>query len=119
MTVMRKELRQMLTWCLAQRGKFRIPDAMAHLNAPQSTVRKKIRKLEDLGYLQRTVVDQKTHHFIVIRRAQAKVAASTASVHHLNKPAVKKKPPYIRHKKTSAFARVNSIFAAGQTAGQP
>ena len=115
MTVMRKELRAMLTWCLAQPGKFRIPDAMAHLHAPQSSTRKKIRKLEALGYLRRTVVDQKTHHFTVIHRAQAKVAASTASIHQ-HQTAVRK--PRIKHK-TAAFARVNSIFAAGQTVGQP
>lgn len=113
MTVMRKELRAMLTWCLAQPGQFRIPDAMAHFNAPQSTVRKKIKKLEDLGYLRRAVVDQKTHYFTVINRGQAERAASTASVHHLHQPAVTKKP-YIRHKKTATFARVNSIFSVGE-----
>lgn len=112
MTVMRKELRAMLTWCLDQPDKFRIPDAMAHFNAPQSSTRKKIRKLEDLGYLRRTVVNQKLHYFTVINRGQAERAASTASVHHLHKPAVTK--PYIRHKKTAAFARVNSIFSVGE-----
>lgn len=107
---MRKELRAMLKWCLAQPGKFRNPEAMAHFNAKQASIGKKLRSLEALGYLEREVVSQHIHYFKVTNREEAVLVANTESIHKhqamVRKPRIKRK--------TSTFARVNSIFSAAQ-----
>lgn len=110
MTVMRKELRDLLLWCLEQPGKFRCPDAMAHFKQGQGTIGKKMRALEAQDFLQREVVNQIIHNFTVINREKAELAAQTESIHK-HQTLVRK--PRIRHKKSS-FARVNFIFSAAQ-----
>jgi len=107
---MRKQRRELLAWCLAQPGKFRCPDAMAHLKQGQGTVSKKIRALEAQGFLQREVVNQVIHYFTVINREKAVLAAQTESIHK-HQAAVRK--PRVK-RKTSNFAGVNSIFAVAQ-----
>lgn len=111
MTVMRKELRQMLTWCLAQPGKFRSKDAEAHFGEHQTTAGQKLKRLEDLGYLEREKVNQIVQYLTVVNREQAEIAAETVSpTAHRNSQRNRK-----RQHKPTVFARVNSIFSMGQS----
>lgn len=115
MTVMRKELRAMLTWSLAQPGKFRSKDAEAHFGEHQTTAGQKLKRLEEQGYLKREKVSQIVQYLTVVDREKAEIAAKTESpTAHRNSQRNRK-----RQHKPTVFARVNSIFAAGQTVGQP
>ena len=110
MTVMRKELREMLQWCLKQPGKFRSKDAEAHFGEHQTTAGQKLKRLEEQGYLKREKVSQIVQYLTVINREKAEIAAETVSpTAHRNSQRNRR-----RQHKPKAFARVNSIFSAGQ-----
>lgn len=110
MTVMRKELREMLQWCLKQPGKFRSKDAEAHFGEHQTTAGQKLKRLEEQGYLKREKVSQIVQYLTVIDREKAEIAAETVSpTAHRNSQRNRR-----RQHKPKAFARVNSIFSAAQ-----
>lgn len=110
MTVMRKELREMLQWCLDQPTRFRGPDAEAHFKKHQTTICTKLKRLEEQGYLKREKVSQIVQYLTVIDRKKAEIAVATVSpTAHRNSQRNRR-----RQHKPTVFARVNSIFSAAQ-----
>jgi hypothetical protein len=110
MTVLRRELRELLTWCLTRRAKFRSPDAQAALNKPQTSTNYGLKRLENMHLLQREAVNRTTHYFTVINRATAQRLASTAS------PTERQNAKRDRRQvfKKTTIGRVNSIWQLGQ-----
>lgn len=110
MTVIRKELREMLKWCLAQPGRFRIDDARKTFEIHRTSIGERLRRLESMGYLEREKVDQVYEYLRVINREAATVAANTESP-TAHRDSQKFRP---RKRKTSKFSGVSFIFAAAQ-----
>lgn len=110
MTVIRKELRAMLKWCLEQPGRFRIADAQKTFEVHRTSIGERLRRLESMGYLEREKVDQVYEYLRVINREAATVAANTESP-TAHRDSQKFRP---RKRKTGKFAGVSFIFAAAQ-----
>lgn len=114
MTVMRRELREMLQWCLAQPRKFKSVDVEKHMGIHRTTTGHNLRRLESLGLIEREVVPQKAHYFKVINREKAMALAETPSPTGHLKSQVERKKVY----KPRPIGRVNSVWQLGQQPAQ-
>ena len=73
--VLRKESRELLAWCLEQRGPFTRQDAASAMNRHVTSIRDVFNRLESLGYLEHET-DYTNHQTFMVKDRKSAIEAS-------------------------------------------